>query len=277
MHFKILPMGASIVYGLESSDGNGFRLGLQDLLEANGTRATMVGTQRSGNMSDNHHEAYQGVTIDKFNNESYHSGAYGLEANVILVLIGTNDCWYVKNENSSAVDPRFEAGIGAASRFGDLLGSIRTKAPEALVLASTLPHNTNHWEDRCIQGFNSRLPALVQNALGQGQQIRLVDMYDVVPWDQMQEDGTHPTDYGYQLMARQWYSAMVNATEELCVERASNATESGSGAASGNSSSQDGENGQSASPSKSVSAAGALSSHHPVWLFVPLAMWALGI
>ena len=50
-------MGGSIVYGLMSSDGNGFRLGLENLLEKNGTQATMVGTQSSGNMSDNHHEA----------------------------------------------------------------------------------------------------------------------------------------------------------------------------------------------------------------------------
>lgn len=50
-------MGGSIVYGLMSSDGNGFRLALQDHLESNGTAAAMVGTQSSGNMTDNHHEA----------------------------------------------------------------------------------------------------------------------------------------------------------------------------------------------------------------------------
>lgn len=50
-------MGGSIVYGLMSSDGNGFRLALQDQLESNGTASTMVGTQSSGNMTDNHHEA----------------------------------------------------------------------------------------------------------------------------------------------------------------------------------------------------------------------------
>ncbi|TKA73171.1 hypothetical protein B0A55_07399 [Friedmanniomyces simplex] len=196
-HFRILPMGASIVYGLESSDGNGFRLGLQNLLEANGTQVTMVGTQWSGNMSDNHHEAYLAVTIDDFTNKSDHSGAYGLEANVILVLIGTNDCWYVQNQNSTAADPRVGDGIAAASRFGDsLLGSIWAHAPGALVLSSTLPRNTNQWEDRCIQGFNSHLPAVVHDAVARGQQVRLVDMYDVVPVDQIQADGTHPTDEG---------------------------------------------------------------------------------
>ncbi|TKA82240.1 hypothetical protein B0A55_01686 [Friedmanniomyces simplex] len=190
-------MGASIVYGLESSDGNGFRLGLQNLLEANGTQVTMVGTQWSGNMSDNHHEVYLAVTIDDLTNKSDHSGAYDLEADVILVLIGTNDCWYVQNQNSTAADPRVGDGIAPASRFGDsLLGSIWTRAPGALVLASTLPRNTNQWEDRCIQGFNSHLTAVVRDAADRGQQVRLVDMYDVVPVDQIQADGTHPTDEG---------------------------------------------------------------------------------
>ena len=75
MHFKILPMGASIVYGLMSSDGNGFRLALQDHLVNNGTAATMVGTQSSGNMSDNHHEACE-----------YHGGesAAGLVLTIVL-------------------------------------------------------------------------------------------------------------------------------------------------------------------------------------------------
>jgi len=274
-------MGASVVYGLLSSDGNGFRLGLQNLLEANGTQTTMVGTQRSGNMSDNHHEAYQAMTIDGFNNKTYHSGAYDLDANVILVLIGTNDCWYVKNGNSSAADPRLESGIGAALRFGNLLGSIKTHAPEALVLASTLPRNKNQWEDRCIQGFNSHLPAVVQDAVEKGQQVRLVDMYDVVPLDEFHSDGTHPTDHGYQLMAHQWYSAVSNATEHLCVERSANTTEpspapgSGTvaGVASSNSSSQ---NDQSASPSKSAAAASSPSSHLMISLLVPLlTMWML--
>jgi hypothetical protein len=48
LSFKIMGMGGSIVYGLESSDGNGFRLGLQNLLEDNGTEVTMSGTQWSG-------------------------------------------------------------------------------------------------------------------------------------------------------------------------------------------------------------------------------------
>lgn len=66
--YSIMTMGASIAFGLMSEDGNGFRLRLEELLEANGTQTTMVGTQWSGNMTDNHHEAYPGLKIADYNN-----------------------------------------------------------------------------------------------------------------------------------------------------------------------------------------------------------------
>ncbi|KAK3642653.1 hypothetical protein LTR56_010701 [Elasticomyces elasticus] len=295
-NFTILPMGASIVYGLKSSDGNGFRLGLQDLLQANGTQTSMVGTQSSGDMSDPFHEAYQGVTIDGYNNKSYHSGAYDMGANIVLVLIGTNDCWYISAKNDVYDDPRHGAGIEAALRFGNLLGSIKTKLPDALVLAAELPRNTNQWADRCILGFNSQLPDVVRDAAQQGQHIKFVEMYDVVPAGQIQEDGTHPTDHGYQLMAQQWYDAVANATQELCVERntrptgsttssipstatgtastsstaTGTASRTASAAESTNSPSQSGGDGQ----SKSVSSAGTLSPRHTLGVLIAIVTWA---
>lgn len=262
-------MGASIVYGLMSFDGNGFRLGLQDLLLANGTRTTMVGTQWSGNMSDNHHEAYQGLMVNDFNNVSYHSGAYDMGANVVLVHIGTNDCWWVKGET----------GEGAATRIGYLLDSIREKLPDALVLASTLIYNTNNKTDLCIQGINSHLPAVVQSAVEKGQQVKLVDMYPVVPHDQMAEDGTHPTDYGYQLMAHQWYDSIVNATKESCVEQKAADTTATVPATSPGTSTPEipaGSSGNTSSQSIAATAgAGVVSTHLATQLLVPIAMSAL--
>lgn len=262
-------MGASIVYGLMSTDGNGFRLGLEELLEANGTQTTMVGTQWSGNMTDNHHEAYQGAMIDEYNNKSYHSGAYEMGANVFLIHIGTNDCWWVKGEN----------GTRAAEHLGYLLDSIHAKAPDALVLPSTLIRSTQEKQDQCLQGLNSHLPKVVEAAVAKGQHARLVDMYDVVPWNEMNEDGTHPTDAGYLLMSRQWYDAIVNATADFCVnappEAAVNTTSS---EPSSTSSVQDAASTQSAN-SSTTAASGAekLLGFGLLAVFVPAAMWVLGV
>jgi hypothetical protein len=205
------------------------------------------------------------LQVDGLNQKAYSSGAYDMGANVILIHVGTNDCWWIKNET----------GAGAATRIGYLLDSIKTRAPEALVLASTLIKNTNDWEDKCIRGFNTDLPAVVDEAAAKGQQVRLVDMYPVVPLDQIQADGTHPTDYGYQLMARQWFDAMVNATRDLCVEQAANTTSFGAGTPSANPSGQASGSAQSDSSTQSASEASGLSSNIALWSIVIVAVWAL--
>lgn len=54
-HFRlrILPLGASITWGKASTDGNGYRKHLRELLEQRGTIVEFVGTMTSGNMSNN--------------------------------------------------------------------------------------------------------------------------------------------------------------------------------------------------------------------------------
>ncbi|KAK3115811.1 hypothetical protein LTR53_004488 [Teratosphaeriaceae sp. CCFEE 6253] len=206
-------MGASIAQGLKSSDGNGFRQGVMERLQANGTQTEMVGSQSSGEMR----------------NKSDYSGGYDLDANVILLLVGINDCWFIKDDVAGAADPRAEAGVQTAKRFATLLGSIHTHAPDALVLAATLPRNLNDWEDQCIQATNADLNSVIRKSSAQGQQIRMVDMYPVVPTDEIQDDGTHPTDHGYQLMAQQWYDAIDNATKVLCMGQGDDTPESRTG------------------------------------------------
>ncbi|RMX94983.1 hypothetical protein D0867_13656 [Hortaea werneckii] len=120
MKLKVLPLGASIVWGQNSADGNGFRGGLRKALIAGGNKyVSMVGTVRHGNM------------------------AY-------------NAC-----------------------------------------------------EEACIRRFNAALPGVVASAKRGGQKVALVDMHAVVPVREISGDGTHPTNAGYQLMAKAWYRAMV--------------------------------------------------------------------
>lgn len=233
---KVMAMGASIVYGQESTDGNGFRLAFQNLLQENGTvQATMIGTQHSGNMSENHHEAYTNVMIGQLGEKAVNSSAYDLSPDIILLMVGTNDCWYMANEDHpddpNVDDPRVEDGILTAGRFGSLLSSIKSHAPDSLVLASELPFNTNAWQDRCIRGFNQQLPAVVANATEQGQSVRSVSVYDAVPEGEMREDGTHPTDEGYRLMGARWAEAVERAVDELCGNTTESGTETSSAAA----------------------------------------------
>lgn len=50
---RILPLGASITWGQKSSDGNGYREHLREMLEKRSTVVDMVGNVKSGSMEDN--------------------------------------------------------------------------------------------------------------------------------------------------------------------------------------------------------------------------------
>jgi hypothetical protein len=59
---RILPLGASIVYGYESIDGNGFRASLREQLIANNAAVNFVGELQVGTMLDNHVEGVSQTT-----------------------------------------------------------------------------------------------------------------------------------------------------------------------------------------------------------------------
>ncbi|KAL8704000.1 MAG: hypothetical protein Q9201_002832 [Fulgogasparrea decipioides] len=62
LRLRILPLGSSIVAGVGSSDGNGFRKFLKDDLL--GTKMQYVGSLRSGSMTENYHEGHFDFTIE---------------------------------------------------------------------------------------------------------------------------------------------------------------------------------------------------------------------
>ena len=51
-YLRIMPLGASITYGLVSSDGNGYRKALRDQLRFDGWKVNMVGSLFGGTMND---------------------------------------------------------------------------------------------------------------------------------------------------------------------------------------------------------------------------------
>lgn len=62
---RILPLGASIVFGYDSSDGNGWRQDLRQKLVANGASVNYVGELQAGTMVDNDVSGFGGYRIDQ--------------------------------------------------------------------------------------------------------------------------------------------------------------------------------------------------------------------
>ncbi len=62
---RLMPLGDSITWGLQSSTGNGYRGPLWSELAADGHPLDFVGTVRNGSMSDPDNEGHSGYRIDQ--------------------------------------------------------------------------------------------------------------------------------------------------------------------------------------------------------------------
>lgn len=90
IQLRILPLGASIVYGSQSPDQNGFRYGLRNQLVYNGNPVNMVGSVQSGTMADNDCEGWPGYVITQVAEKAELS--IPSKPNLVLLHVGTNDC-----------------------------------------------------------------------------------------------------------------------------------------------------------------------------------------
>ena len=224
-----LTRSHSSSWGQDSTDGNGFRLRLANLLETGGNNVTYVGDVNHGTMSNNACEAYPGRNIDEVARIANDSSAWKATPNVVLVHLGTNDCRmapYRARLNGSTAHK-------AAIDFTELLTEIGKRDPSTLVIASTLIRNLVPSVNTCLDAFNELLPPVVAQAKDGGQKVVLVDMHDAVPTSDINAtDYTHPTDAGYEIMAGVWYQGILNASSLISAQVKSGAKGS-SGAVKG--------------------------------------------
>ncbi|KAH6655760.1 carbohydrate esterase family 3 protein [Truncatella angustata] len=210
---RIEPLGASITHGVASSDGNGYRQDLLNIVAATaGNEVRFVGGNPNGTMENNENSGWPGLIIDEVHTKSNNDTAI-LRPNLVLINVGTNDA--LRNIDIP----------NAGARMQSLINDIYTQSPRATVILSSLIRNTNSdAQDRGVQ-INSQYQALVGSLRGQGKPIIWADMQgsngplasDLGP------DGTHPLDQGYQKMANIWYSAISQANEADFLKTAENA------------------------------------------------------
>ncbi|KAL2799684.1 SGNH hydrolase-type esterase domain-containing protein [Aspergillus keveii] len=208
---RILPLGASITYGVHSSDGNGYRRRLKDQLRSEGWEVNMVGSQNSGNMRDNDVEARPGNTIDQVRTAT--SPSLPCRPNIVLINAGTNDC-------------RLSIDIpNVGARMRSLIENILSAADmrDTLIVLSTLLPSGNADIARNTPAVNDQYRALVRTMRGQGTSIVLAEMSGLVyPEDFTQGgqvDDTHPGDGGYAKMARIWHDAILDAARQGLIPR----------------------------------------------------------
>ncbi|KAG6355729.1 hypothetical protein INS49_003693 [Diaporthe citri] len=201
-----MPLGGSVTFGSGSSHANGYREKLRQLLIDNGYTIEMVGSRRSGSLSNNHNEGWRGIRIDQIHNKAQKSIPW-LRPNVVTINAGSNDCIQ-----------RFEIdSIG--KRMDRLLKMTWDASPRSTIILSTLlPTSDTSVEAKILQ-TNARYRDLAEKKTDEGRRIALVDMHNAAgPNLDDLVDGVHPNDLGYQKMALLWYEGIQDCAARGLIE-----------------------------------------------------------
>ncbi|WP_433218681.1 SGNH/GDSL hydrolase family protein [Dactylosporangium sp. CS-047395] len=187
--YSIMPMGDSITLGLASTDGQGYRKFLDQLLT--GRPHTFVGTQGTAPM---YHEGHSGWTIDQLGAEARTWVALK-RPNIILIHAGTND------------DGLNHTSAQMLASMNHLLDEIHAASPTSYVIVAKIPLTpfNNQWQQDQEVGYNAGLPTLAAAR----SHVIVVDMVSTqISADSIGAERVHPNDNGYKYMAQVWYNAL---------------------------------------------------------------------
>lgn len=205
---RILPLGASITFGVKSSDGNGYRAALRQTLVDGGNPVNFVGNERNGTMRDNENEGWPGLRIGQVKDKAA-SSVVKWKPNLVLINLGTNDA-----------SQDFQVAT-AGDRMKEVLDLIYRDSPVATVVLSTLLPNRVAKTQTNVDNINGAYRNLVTKLRSEGKRIVLAEMTRAdgpkLPNDFA--DDTHPNDAGYKKMAKIWYDAIVDAAKAGLLQR----------------------------------------------------------
>ncbi|KAL2190053.1 SGNH hydrolase [Thermothelomyces heterothallicus CBS 203.75] len=235
-----MPLGASITFGLKSSDGNGYRAALRNLIVnrtadsyggagqaaqrdemfksgrgrsaarvSGPNKVNMVGSRKAGTMVDNDVEGWSGYRIEQVHGKAMAAeSAPKYKPNVVLVNAGTNDA--TQNFQVATAGERMEA----------MLRDLWAVSPRAVVVLSTLLVNQDEATERNVVAINKQLRDLVARLRDdEKKKIVLAEMRGRgAPRLADLADGTHPTDEGYRKMANIWYASLRVASDRGWLE-----------------------------------------------------------
>ncbi|KAI9375572.1 SGNH hydrolase-type esterase domain-containing protein [Aspergillus egyptiacus] len=201
---RIMPLGASLTVGYQSSDGNGYRKPLRDQLRYAGWEVDMVGSSKNGTMKDNDNEGHFAYTIDQV--AAAASRSVDMQPNLILINAGTNDALQSLSITT------------AASRMSALLSSLFAAIPNTTIILSTLLPNGPASD--AVDRISRELRGLVARRRSQGDKLVLAEMSYFITAERL-VDGIHPDDEGYREMAAVWWAAVREAEREEFLSRPS--------------------------------------------------------
>lgn len=157
-------------------------------------------------MENGETEGYPGFTISGIANVPGLSESLAKKPNVILLHAGTNE--FTKHETGE--DPE-----KAPERLEHLIDSLLERAPGVTLIVAQIIHcPQTTFKDR-IPVFNEAIPKIVARKAEAGHKILTVDMSKIGHEGSGDlADDLHPSDQGYEKMAKLWYEALGTASEK---------------------------------------------------------------
>lgn len=98
----------------------------------------------------------------------------------------------------------------APGRLGILIDRCVAACPDAVVLVAQLTDVVDRGAHERTVKFNAAVPGVVKERAKEGKKVAVVDMFKYVTTDGLM-DGLHPSDIGYDGMAKAWYDGIKEA------------------------------------------------------------------
>lgn len=199
---RIMPLGDSLTSGVSTYPVNGaYRNRLYTLLSNAGYNVDFVGTfsdASNPSLPDINHQGQGSARIDQI--QANIAGWLNSveDPDVVTLMIGTNDFW----QNYDVAN--------AQTRLSNLIGDIATRRPFAKIVVATLPLRTDNPSIEAQQvAYNSAIPGIVAQQVALGRQVTYVDIHASLSSGDINGDGVHPSQAGFDKIADAWYPAVA--------------------------------------------------------------------
>ena len=198
---RIMPLGDSITMGYGAPGG--YRAPLYSMLINAGYSVNFLGTLNNnsvGWLSQTNHEGNSGYRLDAiYQGLPYWMNDVGESPDVVLLLAGINDYYQ-----------GYDLG-NATNRLDSVIEWLYNNAHDTRIfVANLLVTGDPNVESEVQQTFNPFVPVIVANHAAQGQLVYFVDLHSQVPLVDLQPDGIHPIQPGYNIIATNWFDAITS-------------------------------------------------------------------
>ncbi|KAK2731716.1 bkrf1 encodes ebna-1 protein [Colletotrichum kahawae] len=205
VELRILPVGDSVTVGYLSTDGNGYRLKLQENLSGESICSSLTQTNSSHFLTI-FKAAWSGKTIQYIADNVPPSLTQ--RPNVILLHAGTNDMNPNPDISTEGNDP-----AAAAARLGALIDQMLEACPDATVLVAQIINTCVEDQRPQTEVFQGLIPDIVEQRQNASKHVLAVD-FAALGDGILRSDCIHPSDEGYRTMGDYWYDFITQIPKD---------------------------------------------------------------